>query len=114
MDTKELKGENLNEAQAAALKSVPEGKRKEVLETAKKTAKKRGKRMTAKDIFNAKNGGAKVYDINAFAKDLAGLVNKAKAEGIPLLVITDTIGAVHGELVRLYKNEQKANTKPAA
>jgi hypothetical protein len=110
----DFKGENLNTNQAAALAKVDPNKRKTVLNKAKASAKARGKRVTARDIHNAngkKTTGDK-YTLEQFAKELGGLVNKAKAEGLPLVVITDTIGAIHGSLVRLCK-EQSDKRKAA-
>lgn len=110
----EFKGENLNTNQAAALAKVDPNKRKSVLNKAKARAKANGKRMTSRDIHNAsgkKTTGDK-YTLEQFSKDLGGLVNKAKAEGIPLMVITDTIGAIHSTLVKMCR--QQSETRKAA
>jgi hypothetical protein len=94
--------DKVNEAQAKALGKVEEGKRQGVMDKAKKSAAARGRKVTTKDIHNA-SGVHKAYTLNDFSKELGGLVNKAKHEGIPLLQITDTLGAIHGQLVRMCK-----------
>jgi phosphotransacetylase len=108
-----LPEEKLNEAQAKAAGKVEEGKRKGVVSRARKNAAAKGKRMTAQDIHNA-SGVHKAYTVNEFSKELGGLVNKAKHEGISLLQITDTIGAVHGQLVKMCRDAQKVTGPKSA
>lgn len=108
-----LPGEKLNSAQATALGKVDPAKRKGVLNRAKRTARQNGKKVTTRDIQNA-SGVHKVYTLQDFSKELGGLVNKAKAEGISLVQITDTIGAIHGQLVKMIKDAQKLNGPKSA
>lgn len=54
----------------------------------------------------AKSGQIVKYTLQMFAKEIGAAVNNAKAAGIPLLTICDTLGAAHSELVKMCKAKE--------